>query len=356
MQRAGFLKQNLRKYARHYIPTNENKYLITGAQGFLGAYILKKLLRESQHVVGIDLSTRPKILKQVLTKEELDRVNLTHINITELNHLQAFCNHYEPTHIIHLAGAQVPACKKNPSMGGLVNVVGTANVFQAVRDSIADKKVQSVVYASSAAICGPMDDYIGPDVHDEDNHVPRTAYGVYKLATEGLSRIMWQDHQIPSIGIRPYTIFGVGRELGVTSDVTKAIKSAVLGKIYKIGFKGRCVFNYCPDVAQIFIDAAHALPSNPGAYTANISHYSGTVEEFVSIIHELLPHSKTRISISNDAANLPFPTSFSQHTLDALLPSVPATPLRKAIEETIEHFEWLEDHDLLHTDDLPRGW
>ena len=43
---------------------------------------------------------------------------------------------------------------------------------------------------------------------------PTTLYGVYQLANEGSPRIFWADDRVPSIGIRPYVVYGPGRDRG----------------------------------------------------------------------------------------------------------------------------------------------
>lgn len=66
----------------------------------------------------------------------------------------------------------------------MVNVVGTVNVFESAKQV---GSVKSIVYASSAGVCGPPEDYrgVGKPVLDSDHHSPRTHYGFYKLCNEG---------------------------------------------------------------------------------------------------------------------------------------------------------------------------
>ena len=61
-----------------------------------------------------------------------------------------------------------------------------------------------------------------------------------------------------------------------------------------------------------------------------------------------------RISISSEAEPLPFPYAFEQPTIDNLFPSVKQTPLREAIQQTVEHFHHLQDVGLFHSNDLPK--
>ena len=65
---------------------------------------------------------------------------------------------------------------------------------------------------------GPGED--GAAAPDEDSACePTTHYGVYKRANEGTARIFWQDNNMPSVGLRPLTVYGVGRDQGLTSGL-----------------------------------------------------------------------------------------------------------------------------------------
>ena len=66
------------------------------------------------------------------------------------------------THVLHLAGIQVPFCAADPLRGAMINVVGTLNVFEVARRR--RDQVRSVVYASSAAVFGPEEMYGGVTV------------------------------------------------------------------------------------------------------------------------------------------------------------------------------------------------
>jgi nucleoside-diphosphate-sugar epimerase len=129
--------------------------------------------------------------------------------------------------IVHLAGHQIPLCREDPAAGGAVNVIGTLNVFEAARAC----GISQVAYASSAAVYGPDDCNAdggtkGPP-RECDAANPTTHYGVFKQANEGNARVYFADCGISSVGLRPLTVYGVGRDFGMTSDPTRAMKAAV---------------------------------------------------------------------------------------------------------------------------------
>jgi len=104
-------------------------------------------------------------------------------------------------------------------------------------------------------------------VYDEQGRIlPRTLYGVYKLANEGTARVYWQDERVASIGLRPFSVYGPGRDQGVTADPTHAMRAAARRQPYRIGFGGKTELHYAPDVAHAFLLAAQAEPTGAFIY------------------------------------------------------------------------------------------
>jgi nucleoside-diphosphate-sugar epimerase len=229
------------------------RFLITGGQGFIGAWIAKQLLDEGASFVVFDRAPDAAVLAQVLDPDEIAGLDRRYGDIADSDAMLRLVGDSETTHIIHLAGLQVPACRANPVLGARVNVLGTLNVFEAAKAH--RDRVRSVVYASSAAVAGPSGDYDGA-IYDGAAHRPRTHYGVFKTANEGNASVYWLDSAIPSVGLRPLSVYGVGREIGITSAPTQAIKAAVLGLDYEIGFSGMTGFNFVRDVAADVIGCA----------------------------------------------------------------------------------------------------
>ncbi len=132
---------------------------------------------------------------------------------------------HEITHVVHLAALQVPFVRENPVLGSQVNVTGTVNVFEAAKRLGLET---TIAYASSAA------------VYDRDGNVaPSTLYGVFKLANEGTASIYAAESGLASVGLRPFTVYGPGRDQGLTAGPTLAIAAAVRGEPYRIAFGGR---------------------------------------------------------------------------------------------------------------------
>jgi UDP-glucuronate 4-epimerase len=309
--------------------TDERTYLVTGALGCIGAWTLYHLVRQDERVISFDLADQGQRIDMLMTAEEKARITFVRGDLADFAQVQDVFASQGITHVIHLAALQVPFCRANPVVGAQVNVVGTVNIFEAAKQA----GVKHVAYASSIAVYGPPSMYpAGPILHNAPL-APTTLYGVYKQADEGIARVYWQDHQISTTALRPYTVFGVGRDQGLTSDPTKAMLAAAAGKPFTISFSGVTQFQLASDVALQFIDAAR-LPLN-GAYVFNMGGEPTTVAQIADMIRQVRPSAEIEV-VGNP---LPFPERFDDSELRRHFSTVYETPLLDGVSQTIAHFE-----------------
>src|SRR5207302_3520681 len=127
-------------------------------------------------------------------------------------------------------------------------------------------QVKRLVYTSSAAVFAPPEFYPPGKLGDDAPLMPSTHYGVFKCCNEGNARIYFQDAGISSIGLRPWTVYGVGRDLGMTSEPTKAIKALAVGRPYHISYGGMQDLQYVDDVARAFVRCLEAPYSGGKSY------------------------------------------------------------------------------------------
>ena len=316
------------------------EYLITGGQGFFGAWIARRLLEEGASFVLSDLQPDDSILRQVLDPAARGALDLRFGDVGDGAFVRGLVEEVCPEKIIHLAGLQVPTCRDDPVLGARVNVTGTLNVFEAARRQAGE--VSCVAYASSAAVAGPQEDYDGK-IGDSVAHAPRTHYGVFKLCNEGNARLYWQEHGIASVGLRPLTVYGVGREVGITSGPTKAIRAAVLGEEFIVPFTGVTGFNYIQDIADDFIGVSRN--HSEGALALNNPGENHDVREFLDIIEDEVPAAAGRLGC--DGEPVPVAWDFREDGLERLLGEVPHTPIEEGIRATIRGFEELRERGLL---------
>ncbi|WP_376794913.1 NAD-dependent epimerase/dehydratase family protein [Thermogemmatispora sp.] len=310
----------------------QERFLVTGALGCIGAWIVRNLVREGIPVVAFDLGQERWRLKLIMTPDELAQVTFVQGDIAELGALEEVLDQQEITHVVHLAALQMPSVRANPSLGARVNVVGTVNVFEAVRRRT--EQIRRLVYASSVAVYDSQAGGASGVVQHETPQRPNSLYGVFKQANEGTARIYWQEHGLSSIGLRPATVYGPGRDQGLTSAPTRAMLAAVLGRPFHIPFGGRGEFQYVDDVARTFIACAR-VPFE-GAEVFNLHGSVAHMSEIVALIEELVPASRGLITFAEPA--FPSPESYSAEALSRLIGSPPHTPLREGIAATIALF------------------
>ena len=303
-------------------------FLVTGGLGCLGAWTLYHLVQDGQQAICFDISDDRHRLDLLMSADEQAVITFVQGDLTDLEQLQVAFEKYDVTHVIHLAALQVPGCKANPPLGARVNVVGTVNVFEATLQT----GIKHIAYASSIAVYGPPDDYPPGLISADAPMLPRTLYGVYKVANENTARIYWQDHNISSIVLRPYTVYGLGRDQGLTSEPTKAMKAAARGDDYHISFGGEMQFHFASDVAQQFI--ATAKQTSDGALGFNLGSAPVRVQQVGEIIMAICPD----VTISVEEKMLPFPIGCDAQALYNAFEHVYETPLEQGIQQTIEAF------------------
>jgi UDP-glucuronate 4-epimerase len=298
---------------------SEERWLITGALGCIGAWCSRHLVREGHTVVGFDLGEERHRPELIMSPDELESIHYVRGDVTDLGSVQRVLAEHQITHVIHLAAMLVPLAAADPPRGALVNVVGTVNLFAAVKRH----GLPGLAYASSAAVYDRSD---GIRVAEDADGHPVNHYGVHKQANEGAARVYWRDDGLASVGLRPHIVYGPGRDHGMTAGPTLAMAAAVRGEPYEIPFGGRAQFQYAPDAAQLFIDAARE--AREGAVVRNLGGPPEHVEEVIQAIEAVLPEAAGTITYRPENL-LPLPEDMES--------SRPVTtPLREGIQETIE--------------------
>jgi len=309
--------------------SNQQTYLVTGSMGCIGAWVLYHLVQQGKQVVSFDLNDNRHRINLLLSADEQHHIIFEQGDLRAFEQVRDVLQGHSITHVIHLAALQVPFCKADPIMGAQVNVVGTVNIFESAHQM----GLKHIVYASSIAVYGPPNNYPSGLIQGNAPLDPHTLYGVYKQANEGTARVYWEDHQLSSTSLRPYTVYGVGRDQGLTSEPTKAMFAAASRHPYHISFGGTMQFQFASDVALYFIEAANQ-PLN-GAYSFNLGTEPAEVQKIAEIIKQLRP----QIEITVADTTLPFPAGFDDSELKKQLNPMPETPLEDGIRQTIEHFE-----------------
>ena len=304
--------------------------LVTGAGGCIGAWVLALLNRADVPTVAFDLvddKRRPKLL---MTDAAVDAITWETADIADSERVMDVVRRHDIRAIIHLAALQVPFCKADPINGAKVNVVGTVNVFEAARA----QELKRVTFASSVA---------AHSFFAGQNWLP-TLYGAYKYCDEMIAEVYHHDWGVPSVGLRPGYVYGIGRDQGMTSKTTVAILAAAAGKPYTIPYSGPVSCLHAGEVASAFIKSVSVDRDEAVVFDHN--GVASTVEDWVSIIKKAAPDAKLTI----DGAALPFPADLSDEPIRRYLGEFGRLSLDEGIKSTFDIFQTMLRNDVLSPD------
>lgn len=311
------------------------RVLVTGAQGCIGAWSVRKLLDRGVEVVTYDVNAERPRLSLIASEEELRRVEARVGSIEDTARVKALVRDGGITHIIHLAAVLMPFCQQHPVQGAMVNVIGTLNVFEAARD--AGRPVR-VVYASSSAVWGPGDAYESRKLNEDDPLKPATHYGVFKQSNEGNARVFFDSNGISSAGLRPWSVYGVGRDSGLTADPTLAMRAVACGKPFEIRLSGHMDLQFVEDVAETFL--ACLFSPLEGAHVFNLAGDIVEMNELIGLLESMRPGAARLITAKGPQVPVAYRMDDSQ--LRAKIANIPRTPLKQGVEKTLAHFERLK--------------
>jgi len=320
--------------------------LLTGGYGCIGSWIVRELLARSDEVWIYDLKEDPKRLRLILDEENVRRVRFIQGDVTDLPRLRETLESNAITHVVHLAGLQVPVCRTDPILGAKVNVIGTLAVFEAVHKL--STQIQRLVYTSSAAVFGPAAGYPAGRIGDDVPLTPSTHYGIFKCCNEGNARIYFQDFGLSSIGLRPWTVYGVGRDFGMTSEPTKAVKSLALGRPYHISYGGVQDMQYVEDVAKTVVCCLDR--PYEGARSYNLRGHVVDLPAFHRALCAVEPSAANLITYGDRQIAIAYDLDDAAMQRD--LGPIPITPLEDGIRKTLALFRKLQAEGRLDTSDL----
>ncbi|CAK16111.1 NAD-dependent epimerase [Pseudomonas entomophila] len=223
--------------------------LITGAAGFIGFHLARRLCQEGLEVVGIDnLNAYYSVeLKHARLKQLAEWPNLRFVPLDIADQdalLQLFAAHAF-TEVIHLAAqAGVRYSLDNPGVYGQSNLVGFLNMLEACRQY----RPRHLVYASSSSVYGANAKL--PFCIEDPVEQPVSLYAASKRANELMAHSYAHLYQIPMTGLRFFTVYGPwGRPDMALFKFTQAMLEGRPIDLYNHGRMGRD-FTYIDDIVE----------------------------------------------------------------------------------------------------------
>lgn len=234
------------------INLNGKYVLVTGAAGFIGANLVKRLLNEfaTVKVIGIDNITdyydvrlKHERLEELATYGE--RFIFIKCNIADRPTIDALFAEYKPAVVVNLAAqAGVRYSITNPDAYIESNLIGFYNILEACRHN----EVEHLVYASSSSVYGSNTKV--PYSTDDKVDNPVSLYAATKKSNELMAHAYSKLYNIPSTGLRFFTVYGpCGRpDMAYFGFTNKLLK----GEKIQIFNYGNCKrdFTYVDDIVE----------------------------------------------------------------------------------------------------------
>ena len=239
------------------------KILITGAAGFIGSHLSKRLLARGDHVVGLDNLNNyydVKLKKARLSQLE-NQGNFKFVKL-EIADREGIANLFarEKFHkVMNLAAqAGVRYSIDNPHAYVDSNIVGFVNLLEGCRHH----HVKHLVFASSSSVYG-LNTNMPFSVHHNVDH-PISLYAATKKANELMAHTYAHLYQLPTTGLRFFTVYGPwGRPDMALFKFTKAILENQPIDVYNHGLMKRD-FTYIHDIVEGVMRVIDKIPqANP---------------------------------------------------------------------------------------------
>lgn len=307
------------------------KALVTGAAGFVGSNIAKRLLSDGYEVVGIDSLTDyydPKI----------KYANLRTIESPQFEFIEADLNVVDLTSsldgvdfVFHQAGQ--PGVRKSWGSDFRIYTDANINATQRLLEwAKTARNLKRFVYASSSSVYGEAESYPTLETHRPQ---PVSPYGVTKLAAEHLCSLYAANFAVPTVSLRYFTVYGPGQRPDMA--FTRFVRSAVVGTAIEIYGDGNQVrdFTFVDDIVEANLKAA-VVPSEPGSVFNVAGGSNVSVNEVLGILGQLnrIPLQVTYVqAVAGDVRR----TAGSIDKISSILGWKPSIDLPTGLER---HLSW----------------
>jgi UDP-glucuronate 4-epimerase len=329
--------------------------LVTGAAGFIGFHVARRLLENGQPVHGLDNLNDyyDPALKEARVRilERLPGFTFHRVDLSDQTSIARLFRDLRPLYVVHLAAqAGVRYSLTHPHAYLESNLTGFLNVLEGCRAC----GTLHLVYASSSSVYG-LNSSVPFSVHQNVDH-PVSLYGATKKANELMAHSYSHLYRLPTTGLRFFTVYGPwGRPDMAYYRFTKAILQGEPIEVYNEG-RMRRDFTYIDDIVEgvVRVIARPGLPNpqwdgenpDPGSSTAPYRIYNmgnrSSVEllRFIEIIEECLGKKAVRRLLPAQPGDV-LATAADVSELDREIGFVPSTPIDVGLRRFTD---WYRDY------------
>jgi nucleoside-diphosphate-sugar epimerase len=299
------------------------KVLVTGGAGFIGSYLVPRLLEEGMEVVVLDLASEPATLAAVW-----DRITYVRGDLGSSADLYRAMLTHRPEGVFHLGAILAGPCEENPVLGFKVNFLST----QTLLDASVALKVKRFFMVSSISVFGRD---VDEPVADHAVKNPETIYGQTKLASEHLMLWYNRKHGVDTRALRFTWVFGPGRTTGITALYSSFILDAMaVGKPLHIPNPDeRGDWLYIQDAVKAILTLWKAPEPTQRIY--NVAGGVHSIREVVGIAKKF--RLNAQVTLQEGGKNLsPYPAAYDDRVARKEIGWKPDYTIERAVREHIE--------------------
>lgn len=224
------------------------KVLITGAAGFIGSHLAKKLISQGHEIIGVDNINDyydPKLKEDRLKSIGTDNFTFYKVTLEDADKLEDVFKEQHPDVVVNLAAqAGVRYSLENPRAYIDSNIVGFVNILECCRHY----DVKHLIYASSSSVYGANTSK--PFSTSDNIDHPLSLYAATKKSNELMAHTYSHLYNLPTTGLRFFTVYGPwGRPDMALFKFTKAIVNDETIDVYNHGNMMRD-FTYVDDIVE----------------------------------------------------------------------------------------------------------
>ncbi len=218
--------------------------LITGGAGFIGCYLVHRLVEADQEVVVFDIN-----IDNIEDKDE--RATYIQGDISNLDQVREVIEKYDFDSVFHLASILPPKTEEDPYFAFKINIEGTMNVL----NTACKHGVKTIIYPSSATVFGPDRQ---PPFTEEDLRDPWTVYSSFKICNEIIGSIYSKKFDINFRAVRFPVVIGPGADpmSGMSGYPIEMMEDALHGVpfVAKVTPETRIPIIHIDDAVQVMIN------------------------------------------------------------------------------------------------------
>lgn len=316
--------------------------LVTGAAGFIGAYVSRALSARGETVVGLDNFNDyydPQ-LKRDRVAALCPNLDLRTIDLADKAAVDALFARIKPARVIHLAAqAGVRYSLRNPHAYAQSNLIGFLNVLEACRHG----GVAHLVYASSSSVYGR--NAVAPFAEAQRIDQPLSLYAATKAANELMAHCYAHLYRLPCTGLRFFTVYGPwGRPDMAPLLFSRAILAGRAIDVFNNG-KMRRDFTHIDDIVAGVLGVLDHVPADDGAnppcaiYNLG-NHRPVELEHFIAVIEKAAGRRAQRIDKPMQPGDMP-ETSADVDRAQAAFGFEPKTTIDAGMPEVVA---WCRDY------------